>query len=95
MDDREIVKLYLPNSGVAPVDHTAETQTVHRLLDYLETAPPIDAAMGHPLEQYGSVTPWVALQLGCYAELQANQGQLPQALLTAYVSVNAALRCCH
>ena len=93
MNDEEIVKFHLSDASVEPIDKIAETKTVHLILDYIDTSPSIEAAISYPLDQYGSITPWVAFQLGCYAELQADDGLIPQGLTTAYVSINAALRC--
>jgi hypothetical protein len=93
MSDEEITALYHSAGEVIPVDLAAERETVGCILDYLATAPTIEVAMRHPLDQFGTITPWVSWQLGCVAEFEATKGQLAKALLSAYVSVNAALRC--
>src|SRR4051794_5342132 len=93
MSDEEILSIYHPTSDVSPVDLATESKTLHLILDYLDTAPSIEAAMRHPLDQFGKITSWVSWQLGCVAEFEVNQSHQAKALLSAYVSISAALQC--
>ncbi len=93
MGDDKVMVVPLPTVDVRPSDIDAERQTIHRILDHLEKTPSFDAVVKQRLDQYGNITPWIAWQLGCVAELHASEGRLSEALLTAYVSVNAAVSC--
>lgn len=75
---------------VSPRDYEAELATVRVIIEYVEQNPhaPIPE---DDFAHFGTVTPWVASQLGVYAEKLADEGHASSAIRTAAYSVAAAM----
>lgn len=78
-----------PSVTPTPHDKEAEVDVTNRLIDLCESPelhPPTSS-----LAAFGQITPWVAWQLGCFAEYIAEQRDYEKAFRIAAISVQAAI----
>lgn len=73
----------------SPEDYRAESETVERLVD--AALSPDFRPYASTLDKYGTITSWVAWQLGCMAEGAVEDGDIDRALRIGSVAVQAAV----
>jgi len=78
-----------PAENPVPRDYAAEGATLRRIVDEIYSARK-DLFAGR-LNGFGDITPWVAWQLGIFAEVSASERRYKLATVAAMGSAKAAL----